>query len=180
MIFGKSRQFAIEVIAEPGPELPPVVGACVAGRMRLLIGGMEFGDFNEPCCVLGPICDHLLDLTRQHISAWHRDLQDLTPEQQFYFLDELFYIGSRDNAEHAKELKDCNFLTNVGEMFDDYKGFALTPPIGGHLLMLRNIRGNEVSPVSSFLVPTAEIRQATNEFATWLRAQEKSLNSLYG
>ena len=135
MLFGDLNSFAVEAISEPGPELPRFVGRSLAGRFRILIKGKSFGNFDEPCCVFGPLTKHLTSLCSTAEALWHPTLEDLTDESLFDRLDRFFFIGAAESI--PKQLALTNFLTNVSEALNVCKGFLVSPAPGPLKALIR-------------------------------------------
>jgi hypothetical protein len=173
VIFGESATFAIEAIAEPGPEFLPLVGSNVAGRIQLLIRGSAVGKFHEPCCVLGPIAHHLSAIGQSQ-SLWHPSLAKYSHVEQFSLLDAIFYSGSSTPKQQLQALADCIFLTNVSEAFDPVKAFVLRPP-GDEFVFL--VRRTPDDAVLQFRAPVATFNSAAFQFEHWLRSQEQHLTN---
>jgi hypothetical protein len=170
MIFGNSSSFAVEVVVEPGPEYPPSFGRNVAGRMRLIVGGVSVGDISEPSCTPRHLSEHLTELCATSRKLWHSSLSGATPEKQFQMLDEALFLGGG-----KPELEDCHetiFLTNVSEAFDPVKGFVLSPSPDEIVLLLRLEEGG---PLIHRKIPFAEFSDVTAAFAHWVTEQERTL-----
>jgi hypothetical protein len=162
--FGDLKTFAIEAVTEPGPDYPATVGLNLAGRIRVHLGGNAFGDFTEPCCILGCVSGHFADICSAQ-NLWHAALSGLTAVEQFQLLDDLIY-GDTAMTPLSKELGTCIFLTNQSEAFDGIKAFIVLPP-GTNFIILVESSGS----VQSFVVPVAYFKQASRDFADWLELQ---------
>lgn len=173
MIFGNPLSFAVEALVEPGPEYPPAFGSNVAGRMRLLVGGVSVGDISEPSCVLRALSEHLTELCATSCKLWHSSLSGVPPEKQFQMLDQaLFPSGGNPELEQCQQ---TIFLTNVSEAFDPVKGFVLSPSPDEILVLLRLDEGG---PFVHRNIPYAEFCSVAAAFAHWVGEQERTL--LYG
>lgn len=170
MIFGNPSNFAVEAVVEPGPEYPPSFGRNVAGRMRLIVGGVSVGDISEPSCIPRHLSEHLTELCTTSRTLWHSSLSGATPEKQFQMLDEALFLGGG-----KPELEGCHetiFLTNVSEAFDPVKGFVLSPSPDEIVLLLRLEEGG---PLIHRKIPYAEFSGVTAAFAHWVTEQERTL-----
>ena len=170
MIFGDPLNFAVEALVEPGPEFPPSFGGNVAGRMRLLVGGVSVGDISEPSCVPRVLSEHLTEICATAHTLWHPSLAGIPPEGQFQMLDEALFLGGGN-----PELVQCNqtsFLTNVSEAFDPIKGFALSPSPNEILVLLRLDEGG---PFVHRNIPYIEFCSVAAAFAHWVGEQERTL-----
>ena len=167
MIFGNPLNFAVEALVEPGPEFPPFFGGNVAGRMRLLVGGVSVGAINEPSCVLRALSEHLIELCATAPTLWHPSLSGASPEQQFQMLDQALFL-----SDGSPELEVCHetvFLTNVSEAFDRIKGFAFSSSSDEIVLLLRL---EESGPLIHRNIAFAEFRGVASAFANWVAEQE--------
>lgn len=170
MIFGNPLSFAVEAVVEPGPEFPPSFGGNVAGRIRLVIGGVSVGDISEPSCVPRALSDHLIALCATTRMLWHPLLAGIRPEEQFPMLNEALLLGGG-----SPELEECHetiFLTNVSEAFDPVKGFVLSPSPGEMVILLKLDEGG---PLVCQVIPYAEFCGVTAAFAHWVDEQERAL-----
>ena len=170
MIFGNPLNFAVEAVVEPGPKFPPSFGRNVAGRMRLLVGGVSVGDINEPSCAPRALSEHLAEMCASSRKLWHSSLSGVPPEQQFQMLDQALFLGGGN-----RELKKCHetvFLPNVSEAFDPVKGFVLSPSSGEMVLLLRL---DDEGPLIHRNIPYAEFSSVTTAFAHWVTEQERTL-----
>jgi len=170
MIFGNPLTFAAEVVVEPGPEFPATFGSNVAGRMRLIIGGTNVGNIDEPRCVPRALSEHLVELSASAPALWHPLLEDVAPHEQLKLLDDALFLGGG-----RPELENCHsliFLTNVSEAFDPIKGFALChSPSEIYLLLKLEVSG----PVLHFVVPYEEFAGVAAALAQWVSEQERML-----
>lgn len=170
MIFGNPLNFAVEALVEPGPQFPPSFGGNVAGRMRLLVGGVSVGDISEPSCVPRGLSEHLTELCAAAHTLWHPSFAGVQPEELFQMLDEAMFLGDGE-----PELKECHgtiFLTNVSEAFDQIKGFALSPSPNEILVLLRLGEGG---PFVHHNIPYTEFCSVSAAFARWIGEQERTL-----
>ena len=170
MIFGNPLNFAVEALVEPGPEYPPSFGSNVAGRFRVLVGGINVGDIGEPSCIPRALSEHLSELCATSSKLWHSSLSGVSPERQFQLLDQALFLGGGN-----PELEECQqtiFLTNVSEAFDPVKGFVLSPSPDEIVLLLRLEEG---SPLICRNIQYAEFSSVTAAFAHWVAEQERAL-----
>jgi hypothetical protein len=169
MLFGDPRSFAVEVV--PGPEagLPRFVGRSLAGRMKVHLGSQAIGDFHEPCCVLGPAANHLIEIGQRSIDWWHESLCGLQEEEIFHKLNRACYLGQDD--PYPPVFGEMNFLTNVSECFDRVKGFALRPDPGVLLLL---VQVDSVPPILFHRVSMADWVSVSSAFLSWLVAEEQA------
>lgn len=181
MLFGDSETFRIEAMVEPGPELPAIRGKAVFGRVRVWLSGLPVGNFDEPCCSLGPIAQHLLDHSKNVGKCWDDSLDGLSPSDIFVRLDHLLFafdlrtdsLVDPDSVPDAPEgLKCSGFLTNASEAFDGWKGFLLSPP-GEDLLIL--IKPHSHPEILDFWVPSSAYTEATSRFSYWLDGKRSEL-----
>lgn len=123
MIFGNTKQFAIEAMVEPDL-VPP---SSVWGRLRIWCNDFPLGDFENTHC--GLPANHLREFAAQVQDLWHPSFAGLDDATQFHHLDWLLFgcIGG-ESAFDTRSLEECetdantfsrfSFLTNWGEMFD--------------------------------------------------------------
>jgi hypothetical protein len=170
MLFGKHGTFAIEAIIEPGPEFSPFLGNNITGRFRLFFGGLEVGKFDEPCCVIRQLSDHLVDKCESASTLWHESLADRSPDVWFKLLnDSLYLIGA---PEPADEYYRMDFLTNVSEALNNVKGFLVAPP-GEPLHTLIQLSNSET--VHHHIIPIGEFCSVSAKFAAWVKEREDEL-----
>lgn len=170
MKFGNTESFVLDAIIEPGPEYPPTFGSNIAGRARLVFGDHVVGDFEEPCCVLGPLSEHLVELCSNANSLWHESLEGRTPSDQFKLLNNALFVDEEPETPNA--YNHLIFLTNVSEIFDGVKGFLLGPP-GEPLRALLCI--GESEEVHCHLIPRGDFCSVSAQFALWVKEQEYEL-----
>ena len=170
MIFGNPSDFAVEAMVEPGPEYPPSFGSNVAGRMRLIVGGVSVGDIGEPSCIPRHLSEHLTEVCSTSRTLWHSSLSGATPEKQFQMLDEALFLGG--GKPDLEEYHETVFLTNVSEAFDSIKGFVLSPSPDEIVLLLRLEVGG---PLIHRKIAFAEFSGVTEAFAKWVAEQEQTL-----
>ncbi len=170
MIFGNPSNFAVEALVEPGPEFSSSFGGNVAGRMRLLVGGISVGDIDEPSCIPRVFSEHLTELCATSHTLWHPSLSGVPPEMQFQMLDDALFLGGG-----SPELEGCQetiFLTNVSEAFDPIKGFVLSPSPDEIVVLLRLGEGG---PLIHRNIPYVEFCNVAAAFAQWVNEQERAL-----
>ena len=166
MIFGNPAVLAFDAQLEP--DVLPVVGANVAGRIRCYVAGEPFGKWDEPYCIFGEVTGHLNELAWLTEGLWHSDLQELTLQDRFRTLDETFYLGFRKpHLTFEAALCSTNFLTNVSEAFDSSKSFMLAKSNKEFQILVECEGGflHTDIPRSDFLV-------MVEEFSKWLALQE--------
>lgn len=171
MIFGDPNHFAVEAVVELGPEFAPLLGNNVVGRIRVFAGGLAYGDFNEPSCVLRPVSEHLVELCERLGTLWHPSLSSASPDRQFNLLDVWLFLGGSDEPE-PEGLAGCIFLTNVSEAFDNIKAFLVCPPTGSAYALLQVQPSSAVCRVA---ITSAEFCSVATAFASWLESQEHGL-----
>jgi hypothetical protein len=170
MLFGNLETFALEAIIEPGPALPAIVGRNVTGRFRLFFGGLEVGKFEEPCCLLRPLSQHLVAKCASANALWHESLADKTPNAWFSLLDDaLYFVGTPAPPDDYHRL---DFLTNVSEVLNNVKGFLVGPP-GDALHALLQLPESEA--VHHKVIALHEFCAVSSEFAAWVREKEHEL-----
>jgi hypothetical protein len=117
MKFGDPQKFAIEVLID---EMPPQ--GDVWGTSCIHLSGVTIGDLTERHCGLA----HFTFAIREHASRLPmlRDhyLNTLSDVQVFEFLDRELYRDEYRGREGDVYWR-FDFLTNVGEHFDDWKTF---------------------------------------------------------
>ena len=180
MIFGKSDQFAIEAVLEPGPEFGPVQGNNLVGRIRVWLRGKSIGDFDEPACWLGPPASDFVEQLAQVDRLWDPALEGLRPDSVFAQLDQWYFgeseITTAPDASKAGgapgEVHRFVFLTNWSESFDGWKAFLVR--ISESELMALVLADGSVT-ISVFRVPVQIYREAVQTFAQWLSDQERVL-----
>lgn len=122
MIFGNPTEFAIEVYHEPSG---PGWGGC--GRMAVEIQGVRLGDIRENHCSLFGATDRFRELNQVIETLWDDSFAGLSHVEIFNLLDNALYLGEPDLV---KAYFRFDFLTNTGEMFDNYKSFIACSPEG--------------------------------------------------
>jgi len=120
MIFGNPTEFAIEVYHEPsGPNWGGY------GRMAVELGNMRLGDIRENHCSLFHATNRLRELLHVIETLWDDSFAGLSHIEIFNLLNNTLYLGEPDSVEaHSR----FDFLTNTGEMFDNYKSFIVCSP----------------------------------------------------
>lgn len=170
MLFGSRNTMALEAIVEPSGDFAPTLGANVVGRLRLFICGKEFGDFDEPSCVLRSVAEHLIEFGDTKKLLWHQAFVGKNAAQRFQLLDDALFRAAK-LALPAK-ISDTVFLTNVSEAFDPLKSFLLSPP-GGNIQVL--LRGTASATVQDFEISPEDFFLVANKFMNWLKEQESKL-----
>lgn len=170
MFFGNSETFALEAIIEPGPEFPPFFGNNIAGRFRLFFGGLEVGDFAEPCCWLKPLSETLVVKCASASALWHESLAGKSPDDWFKLLDDALYIIGLPETPEAYCRMD--FLTNDSEALNNVKGFLVAPP-GKQLHALLQLPESEA--IHHHVIPLHEFCAVSAQFAAWVSEREHEL-----
>jgi hypothetical protein len=184
MLFGDASRFAVEAALEPGPEYGPIACGNIAGRIRVWLSGTPVGRFDEPLCVLGGPCNHLVEHAAALDSLWHPSLDNLSPEQIFDRLDWIAFGADRirpdidyDAPPHYSPEEErlfgrFSFLLHSSEAFDGWKSFLINPP-NSDLLAL--VQVGDSTELLAATVPADAFRSAVADFAHWHRQREREL-----
>ncbi|MGE3172257.1 MAG: DUF998 domain-containing protein [Planctomycetota bacterium] len=175
MIFGDAGEFAVEAVREPGPELPDRVGHSAAGRVCVWMQGVAVGDFDEPCCVFGPVASVLQRASQRLGQLWDPSFGGLSPDELFDRLDHAVYRAHRgrrlppDEDGNDESLSRFAFLTNDSEAFDGWKVFLLQPP--DEAVMVLVAEPEDPAAVRVLRFPAVALVGAARAFAAWVDAQ---------
>lgn len=169
MRFGNISTFAIDCVRESHPNGQE----WVFGRMRIWVGGLQLGDFDEPSCMLNVTGGHLEGVMGRLQALGEPSFEDLTDRQMYELLDRAIYCDDdRKSAQVAADTERYfkhDFLTNGGESFDRFKSFIATA--GGQVRIV--FAECSSGPVGGRL-EIADFVATVNEFLGWLKQEARS------
>ncbi|TWU19358.1 hypothetical protein Poly21_15300 [Allorhodopirellula heiligendammensis] len=127
MLIGDPTDFAIEAMVEPDLKAPSAVWR----RMRIHLGNVTLGDFDDPYCALYPAYGHFKWHAKLNDQLWNDSFNGMIPEEIHDTVREAIYGDDerttdqiqRDSLEYGR----FDFLTNWGEQFDGYSSVILSP-----------------------------------------------------
>ena len=179
MIFGQQTDFAIEAYHEPyGPQYGGY------GRMCIHIQGTVIGDIRENHCSLFNAVRRFRELLNNVETLWDKRFEALSDAEIFCSLDRALYQDQGQSLEKMnadwKELGRYDFLTGIGEGFDDAKTFIICRPGGFvHILyQLHKLRGPyqhlQEDAFGSVLCRAESFRNVTETFVQWFDEQVRT------
>ena len=123
MQFGDPSRFAIRCVHEPILNET----ARVFGRMCIIVGGQQLGDFNEPACMLNVTEGHLQAVLRRLSNLFDPAFDELADVALYRLLSRALYESDERTSEQvaadAERYFKFDFLTNGGESFDRFRSF---------------------------------------------------------
>ena len=168
MIFGDRSHFSIEVYHEPsGPEWAGF------GRMAFDIEGVRFGDIHENHCSLFHAVDRIRDVYPKIESLWDKSFETMSDREIFDVIDHACYTG--EPADYEVDYWQFNFLTGVGEQFDDAKTFIVCR-LDGRVHILYQLRDDTIGSCSC----SADVfRKVAEAFVCWFDEQVRTVGPPY-
>ena len=178
MLFGDKNVFGIEIYINPDQD-----GYDIWGRSCIHICGSQVGDIEDPHCGLNDFFVTLNSRAQSARGLVHASFQGLTDREVFEALRNHLYDGpERDLAvlrANATEFGKFDFLTNVGENFNDWCSFLFTRDHENLTILTQRF---DETPLS-FSVPMDAFEQTVRSFVNWMssialnpnKAQEPTL-----
>ncbi len=178
--FGDPSDFAIEAMLEANPVCGPEGAKSLLGRFRVWICQTPIGDIEEPSCYFYSFHGLMVQMRDELESLWDPAFDDLTPEQIYDLLDEVYYGAHRgellsDDAVDTSVVPEAHrfaFLTNWSEVFDGWKAFLVCPP-GPTAICV--VSGDDAMRVDTLRFPSASFAHAVLAFDKWLRRHQLML-----
>jgi hypothetical protein len=160
MKFGDPASFEVEAIIQP---VERFVGF---GRIRILVGDLELGDFSVERCSLHHPIEDLERLTNSALSQWDPSFEGLTENQIFKLLDGALFTdaGQSDDqvARDSERYSRFSILTNTSEHFDGFNVFAYYK--ASRVQFVARLPNNVIKSGSCLFAP---MRQAISELRSW-------------
>ena len=171
MIFGNPSDFAIEAESDAALNSPK---STAWGHMRIWCQGEPVGDFTQTHCGLSGAQQSIANLAAEIDTLWNEALDGLGDQAIWDSLYSALYVdhGQADEqiAQDADAWSKFIFLTNWGEMFDQFNGFIFCRD--SHkvrlLIQFQNIAG---APVKTFEVSRLGFLEAAIGFEKWCKTQ---------
>ena len=164
MIFGNSKDFAIEAYHEPSG---PKWGGC--GRLCLHIQGVMVGNIRENHCSLFAVTDILRNVAGKIDGMWRDCFLGLSDAEVFCLINNENYTDEPP-SKLGSGFSSFDFLTNSAEMFDHTKTFIFCDPDGQVHVLYRlsdDTLGSGACNVSTF-------RKEIDAYAHWFDEQVRS------
>lgn len=167
MIFGDTKDFAIEAYHEPSG---PKWGGC--GRLCLHIQGVPVGDIRNNHCSLFAVTDRFRRFADNIEHQWDECFDGLSNAEVFRLINNEIYTDEPP-SELGRGFSSHDFLTNTAEMFDRTKTFIFCSPDGQvHILYeLYELRGDTFG---SGCCSVQSFRSVAESYIRWFDEQVRN------
>ena len=163
MIFGDTKDFAIEAYHEPsGPQWGGL------GRMCIHIQGNRLGNIRDNHCSLFHATHRFRELAGTIESLWNESFTGLSSPEIFALIDRELYTG--EPSESRPRYAPFDLLTNTGEMFDGTKTFITCSP-SGRVHILYQLRNDTLGSGSC---STQTFRSVADAYVHWFDEQVRT------